>query len=85
MNKKMEEKIMKGLRDLTRELKYVTKFVGIEYCKCIEREDAEDDGTLNRDEDGYFYEAPSFGAALKRNRIEFCPFCSKRLDLFRRE
>lgn len=84
MNKEKEKKLLEDVRLLKDELLYITKIVGIEYCRCKERERAEDAGSLDRDDDGYFFMAPSYEAHLRMNQIEFCPFCGKRLYLFRR-
>ena len=84
MNKEKEKKLLEDVRLLKDELIYIAKIAGIEYCICEEREKAEDAGSLDRDDDGYFFMTPSYGANLRENRIQFCPFCSKRLFLFRR-
>ena len=84
MNKKTEERLLEDIRLLKNELLYITKVVGIEYCQCENRENAEDAGSLDRDDNGYFFLAPSYGPNLRMNRVAFCPFCGKRLFLFRR-
>ncbi|MCK5127946.1 MAG: hypothetical protein KAR42_16935 [candidate division Zixibacteria bacterium] len=85
MNKETEKKLLEDVRLLKDELLYITKIVGIEYCQCEKRENAEDAGSLDRDDNGYFFKAPSWENQLRENRIEFCPFCGKRLFLFRRK
>ena len=85
MNKKTEERLLEDVRILKDELIYIAKVAGIEYCQCETRENAEDSGSLARDDNGYFFMAPSYENQLRENRIEFCPFCGKRLFLFRRE
>lgn len=83
MNKKEEKELRDELHGLRRELRYVTNFIGIQYCQCKERENSEDSGILNRDEEGYFFMTPNFEDDLTTVRIEFCPFCGKKLFSFK--
>lgn len=84
MDKKQAKKLIDDLEGLKKELRYVTSFIGIQYCQCKEREQNEDAGILNRDEEGYFFMSPNFEDELATVRIDFCPFCSKKLFSFKR-